>query len=166
MEGASLAVTDTGPLIALHAVDLLSVLCSRFAEVFVPLTVWGELSALPGAPEPAAVGRLPCVRIVPDLESLPPAVAGLDSGEQQALAIALAHPGAVVLVDDGDARRVARAERLPLIGTIGLIAAAKDAGPCSSAREKYALLLTTRFRIDVGIVNDVFRDLGEAELPR
>lgn len=49
MEGASLAVTDTGPLIALHAVSLLNVLCARFSEVFVPLTVWNELTALPGS---------------------------------------------------------------------------------------------------------------------
>ena len=46
MEGAPLAVTDTGPLIALHAVSLLNVLCARFTEVLVPLTVWTELSAL------------------------------------------------------------------------------------------------------------------------
>ena len=140
-------------------------LCARFTEVLVPLTVWTERPALPGTTEPAAVRRLPCVRIVPDVESLPPAVDDLDPGEQQALAIALGLPGAFVLVDDGDARRVARAERLPLIGTIGLIAVAKAAGLCPSAREKYELLLTTRFRIDVQIVNDVLRDLGEPELP-
>ena len=44
-------------------------------------------------------------------------------------------------------------------------AVAKAAGLCPSAREKYELLLTTRFRIDVQIVNDVLRDLGEPELP-
>jgi hypothetical protein len=86
---------------------------------------------------------------VPDVESLPPAVDGLDPGEQQALAIALGLPGAFVLVDDGVARRVARAERVPLIGTLGLIAVAKAAGLCPSAREKYELLLTKRFRLDV-----------------
>lgn len=164
MEGAPLAVTDSGPLIALHAVALLDVLCARFSEVLIPLTVWLELTALPGAPEPAAVRRLPCVRIVPDVEVLPPPVVGLDPGEQQALAIALASPGMFVLVDDGAARRVARTERLNHIGTIGLVAVAKAAGLCSSAREKYASLLDGRFRIDLSVVNDVLRELGEPEL--
>jgi predicted nucleic acid-binding protein len=165
VEGAPLAVTDTGPLIALHAVALLDVLCARFAEVLIPLTVWSELTALPEAPEPAAVQRLLCVRIVPDVAALPLPVQGLDPGEQQALAIALASPDTFfVLVDDGAARRVARATRLRHIGTIGLIAVAKTAGICSSARDKYASLLRGRFRIDLAVVNDVLRELGEPEL--
>jgi hypothetical protein len=48
VEGAPLAVTDTGPLIALHAVGLLNVLCGRFTEVLVPLTVVDESTGRAG----------------------------------------------------------------------------------------------------------------------
>lgn len=166
MESAALAVADTTPLIALHAVGLLEVLHVRFGEVLVPLTVWGELNALPGSPEPDAVGRLPTVRLAPDLASLPLSLSHLDPGEQQVLAMAMANPQWVALLDDGDGRRAARAAGLKYMGTIGLIAAAKDAGLCESARERYLRLLTTGFRIDRRIVNDLLRDLGEPELPR
>ncbi len=165
MESAPIAVSDTGPLIALHVVGLLGVLCARFREVLLPLAVWSELTALPGAAEPRAVSALRCVRLVPDAERIPSSLGRLDPGEQQALTIALGSPEAFVLIDDGAARRAARAEGLRHIGTIGLIAAAKEAGLCSSARERYELLLTTRFRIDLRVVNEVLRDLGEAELP-
>jgi hypothetical protein len=165
VEDAPLAVADTTPLIALHAVSLLEVLAARFREVWIPLTVWAELTALPGAVEPAAVRELPCVRFVPDVTSLPPAVLRLDPGEQQALAIAMTMRNAFVLLDDGAARAVARAAGLKHIGTIGLIAAAKQAGVCASARDKFELLRRSRFRIDVRVVNDVLRDLGEEPLP-
>lgn len=165
MEGASIAVADTGPLIALHAVGLLGILCARFREVLVPLTVWSELTALPGAQEPQAVSALPCVRLVPDLDVTPASLVRLDPGERQALAIALATPATVVLIDDGAARRAARTEGLRHVGTVGLVAAAKEVGLCSSARDQYALLIKSRFRVDLRIVNDVLRDLGEEELP-
>lgn len=164
MESAAVAVSDTGPLIALHSVGLLGVLRARFREVLLPLTVWSELSALPGAAEPPAVMALGCVRLVPDV-TVPASLARLDPGEQQALAIAIASTESFVLIDDGAARRAARALRLRHVGTIGLIAAAKEAGLCVNARDPYAALLATRFRVDLRIVNDVLRDLGEAELP-
>ena len=78
MEGAPVAVTDTGPLIALHSVGLLDLLCTGFSEVLVPVSVWLELTALPGALEPPAARALPCLRLVPDFESLPSAMAHLD----------------------------------------------------------------------------------------
>jgi uncharacterized protein len=164
VESVAVAVSDTGPLIALHAVGLLGVLAVRFREVLIPLTVWSELNALPGAPEPRAVASLPRVRLVPDVE-VPPSLVNLDPGEQQALAIGLTSAGSWVLLDDGAARRVARDLQLNHIGTVGLIAAARGAGLCQSARERYEMLLKTRFRIDLGVVNDVLRELGEDELP-
>jgi hypothetical protein len=42
---------------------------------------------------------------------------------------------------------------------------AKEAGLCASARERYEALVATRFPIDLRVVNDVLRELGQAELP-
>ncbi len=164
MEVASLAIADTGPVIALHAIDLLAVLCARFREVRVPLAVWSELTAYPGAPEPRALATLPCVRLVPDVEDVPSDIARLDPGERQAIALALATGGTVVLLDDGAARRVARSRGLAHVGTVGLVALARATGLCASAREPFERLLAGDFRIDRAIVNAVLRDLGEEPL--
>ncbi len=165
MEDAALAIADTGPVIALHAVGLLAVLCARFREVRVPLSVWSELTALPGAPEPRALAALPCVRIVPDVDDVPADVARLGAGERQALALAIAVRGTVVLIDDGAARRVARSRGLPHVGTVGLIALAKAVGLCASARAPFQHLLDGDFRVDRAIIDAVLRDLGEEPLP-
>jgi hypothetical protein len=164
VEDASLAIADTGPVIALFAIDLLSVLCARFREVRVPLSVWNELNALPGAPEPRALGALPCVRLVPDVDDVPADVERLGAGERQAIALAIAMQGTVVLIDDGAARRVARSRGLPHVGTVGLVALAKATGVCASARAPFERLLASDFRIDRAIVNAVLADLGEDPL--
>ncbi len=51
----------------------------------------------------------------------------------------------------------------------GLVGAQRVAGRARAslrrAGERYELLLRTRFRIDLAVVNDVLRELGEDELP-
>lgn len=46
---------------------------------------------------------------------------GRNVGETGVIAWALAHPGAQVVLDDGDARRVARRYQLDVIGSVGLL---------------------------------------------
>jgi len=61
-----------------------------------------------------------------------PAIAPLqllvDRGEAGAIALAQAHPGAILLLDDAKARRVAESLGLPRIGTLGVLRKAKHAG--------------------------------------
>lgn len=165
MEDAAppVAITDTSPLIALSQARTLEVLCLAFRELRVPLSVWIELTALPDAQEPVAVAALPCVRLVPDV-SVPPFLHRLDVGERQVLAIGQRTAGCMLLLDDSAGRRAARQAGLAHVGTVGLVALAKKYGVCSSARDRFELLLQAGFRIDLEVVNQVLDELGEPRL--
>jgi predicted nucleic acid-binding protein len=53
--------------------------------------------------------------------------AHLDPGEAQAFALADAHDGRL-LTDDGDARSFAKEQGVPVVGSVGVLLAALDAG--------------------------------------
>ena len=55
-------------------------------------------------------------------------VSTLGAGEREALALALATPNALLLLDDGRARRFGRLLALRMTGTVGVLARATRAG--------------------------------------
>jgi predicted nucleic acid-binding protein len=57
-----------------------------------------------------------------------PLINDLGPGEAQVLMLALEHDEAIVILDDGLARRVAEMLEIPLTGTLGLLLDAKKAG--------------------------------------
>jgi predicted nucleic acid-binding protein len=67
---------------------------------------------------------------------VPPLIASWDlgDGESAVLSWALAHPGALAIIDDYAARTCARVLGMPLVGTLGLALRAKMAGDVASAR--------------------------------
>lgn len=58
----------------------------------------------------------------------------LGAGEASVLAWALTHPGSVAIVDDLQGRRCALALGIPVIGTLGVVLAAKRSGSVPAAR--------------------------------
>jgi predicted nucleic acid-binding protein len=121
-DSPALVVSDAGPLIHLDELDCLDLLAD-FVAVLVPETVWEEVQrhrprALDGSRcrlERTAEG-LP----EPDLLALFKALS-LDPGERAALTCISAHPGSLLLTDDAAARIAARALRMPVHGTIGIL---------------------------------------------
>lgn len=57
-----------------------------------------------------------------------PLASDLGPGESEVLALALERPGATVILDDGTGRRCARLLGIPLMGTLGVLVAAKRRG--------------------------------------
>ena len=81
--------------------------------------------------------------------SAPPTslVTDLGPGETQVLLLALEMPGAVVVLDDARARRVAELRHIPAIGTLGLLLDAKRAGSISAVKPCLDQLLLRGFRL-------------------
>lgn len=122
-----IVVPDAGPLIYIAGAGQLELLRLLYAEVVVPRIVYEEVTVagagLTGSAEVQAAAWLRVVDHAPD----PTLTGRLDPGEAAAIPLAL-ELDAVLLVDDGEARTVAAERGLAVIGSLGVLLAAKRAG--------------------------------------
>jgi predicted nucleic acid-binding protein len=126
-----IVVPDAGPLIYLGGAGEIDLLRRLYDEVVVPRIVLDEVvvagAGLPGAEEVAACRWIRVEDAAPD----PTLAATLDQGEAAAIPLA-ERLGALLLIDDGDGRAVARGRGLQVVGTLGVLLAAKQKGYLSS----------------------------------
>ena len=119
---------DTSPLLYFYRIDQLILLRLHFDRVLVPEAVVAELTK--GRAQGICVPDLneyPWIeirRIVP--RSVPETVASLGVGEQEVILLALDGYADWVILDDLDARHQAEIRGLQVIGTVGLLASAKE----------------------------------------
>jgi predicted nucleic acid-binding protein len=66
----------------------------------------------------------------------------------------MANPGWTAILDDGEARKCARAFSVPVKGTLAVVLLAKQRGLISSAARVLQQLLDIGFRLDEHIVRD------------
>lgn len=144
------AISNTSPLQYLFQVDLLSLLPAFYPTVIVPGAVVRELAEGRARgvhlPDPAT---LPWARIEhPREASLLRLVTTLGVGEREAIALALEKPEAVLLLDDGLARRHARLLGVNLSGTLGLLIKAKQKRLVKAVAPILDQLQELRFHLD------------------
>lgn len=124
------AVVNASPLIVLGRAGLLELLPSIFSSIVVPRAVVEEIAA--GAVDDPLNALLSGARWLSVVETnallSPLAFARLGRGETEVLEYARTHAGTVAVLDDKAARRAAGMLRLPLTGTLGVLAAAFEAG--------------------------------------
>jgi predicted nucleic acid-binding protein len=144
------AITNATPLIALAVLEQLDLLPQIFDEIIAPTAVYEEVvihgQARPGA---AAIAHADWLRIASPnaIPTIEPLLLGLDEGEMQVLLLAREIRPDWVLIDERQARRVARAMGLPVKGTLGILLAAALAGLLS----KEEALNAPRRLMDKGI---------------
>lgn len=142
-------VCNTSPLQYLHQLEVLHILPALVRRVIVPPAVVDELDA----------GRAQGLDL-PDLRALDwvairtpagapvlPLVTDLGPGETQVIALALESRDAVVVLDDGVARRIAEALEIRLTGTLGLLLDAKRARLIPAVTPLLDRLESLRFRL-------------------
>ena len=142
-------ICDTSPIQYLHQLGLLHLLPALAGRVLIPPAVLYEIE------EGKACGiDLPDVRALewgtirsPTGGSTLPLDHNLGPGETEVLLLAGEIDNAVVVLDDGLARKVADQRRIPVIGTLGLLINAKRAGLVSSVKEQIDRLQAKRFRV-------------------
>jgi len=122
-------VADAGPLIGLARIGRLDLLRSLFTSSILPPAVYTECVSASGKPGAAAIARAVEDRWLavrapskPTPRDLP---TGIGPGEREAIALAL-ELACPVLMDDKLARTAAQASGLSVIGTGGLLLAAKS----------------------------------------
>jgi hypothetical protein len=87
------------------------------------------------------------VRAVRD-RTLLPLVTHLGEGEKEVLALGLEQPNCLLLLDDWDARRHARALGLEISGTLGVLLLAKERGLLETVRQLLDRLQELGFRLN------------------
>jgi uncharacterized protein len=123
---AKVAVADAAPLIAFARIDQLKLLPQLLGEVIVPETVAGEclVPGQPGAEVIASAFASGLLTRHADVAGGQLAFPQLDDGEAAAIRLAQ-HIGAALLLDERLGRAVARRLGLTVIGSLGVLIAAK-----------------------------------------
>lgn len=158
-------VVNASPLISLARIGCADWFLELADEVVVPAAVKTEIEAGPAdaAQRYLAAGRLPVVTA--------PAPGGalrswdLGAGETSVLAIVEADPERCAVLDDLAARRCAQTLGLSVIGTLGIVVLARQAGLTTSAAEVLAELRSGGFRLDDAVLRRVLREAVDEDWP-
>jgi uncharacterized protein len=156
-------VVDASPLIFLASAGLLDLLRRPDWEVTVPSAVRSEIlrrgaedvtvKALAGATWVGAAELVDVPRVILDRD--------LGPGESETLAHGVARPGALLVMDDLGARRLAAQLGLTVVGTLGVVLAAKATGRIPSARAVLDQLRGNGMYLADRVLDRALREVGE-----
>ncbi|MEM7659847.1 MAG: DUF3368 domain-containing protein [Bacteroidota bacterium] len=150
-------VSDASVLIGLEQIGSLSLLKELYGRIDITSIVQQEV----GSPLPdwvhlndayqEAVFRLLCP--------------SLDEGEASAIALALAHPGALLIIDERKGRKQAKSMGIRITGLVGIIIRAKQKGLIHNGKEKLDQLMEKGFRLSDGVYALALEQMGESIHP-
>jgi predicted nucleic acid-binding protein len=161
-----IVVADAGPLIHLAAIGRLE-LVAAVGDVLIPPGVYQEVVVigvgLPGARE---VSEATWISVVtPTRLDLVNALlaGGLHRGESEAMALALERQADVLLIDERQGRLTAEAMGIRVIGTIGLVIAARQRGALTAVAPILSELRRSGLWLSDELVRQVLATVGESE---
>lgn len=130
------AVADSSPLILLGKVQRLDLLHTLYGDIILPPAVVDEVLAKPEVigPDLRAFVMAARVRPVQNVALARTLRLDLGAGEAEAIAVAAEVGDAILIMDDADARRVARGLGLRVTGVLGVLVEAKSRGVLSGVR--------------------------------
>ena len=156
-------VSNTSPLINLVGVGQLDLLRQLYTEVWVPDLVINEYRAklAVGDPDLGAVSWLAIKPVSPD--PVLQAYRALGDGEAAAITLAQSHQARLLLLDDKYARQIARRLGLTVVGTLGVLLAAKQSGYLAAIKPLLDMMIAQGRRMSPSLQMDLLRLAGETE---
>jgi len=156
-------VSNTTPLIHLAKIGKLNLLYEFFGQVNIPKAVYAECidekyeeSVDIKNSDWLLVNSVSNKNLVTALQS------DIDKGESEAIALALEINADLILLDDADARRIARLYDLQITGTIGILLRAKYEGKISSFHKAINQLQDSGFWINKNLKKQLLVEAGES----
>jgi predicted nucleic acid-binding protein len=128
-----IVVSNATPLISLSLINQLGLLKALYGQVNIPPAVYEEVVAKgkgrPGAKEVAQADWI-VVNEVPEAArgTVQPQPTALHAGEIEAMELALWLQAELVILDEKLARKIAKAQGLNIVGTVGILKHARDEG--------------------------------------
>ncbi len=147
------AVADSSVLIAYQEIDHRELLQVVFQELVVPAAVAREVTP--------SLGKLPDWVTIVRPSRIHESVEGLDSGEQEAISLAIEMSAKLLLLDDLPARRRAEELRLPVIGSVGILLVAKEHGYIELVRPYMDSMKAMSLYLGDRVYDGILRAAGE-----
>jgi hypothetical protein len=160
-----IVVADAGPLIHLGAIGQLELIRRLSAEVLVPRAVFDEVvvvgAGLPGAAEVQAATWISVV--TPARVEVVAALlaSGLHRGEAEAIAVAVERGADRLLIDERQGRLTAEAMGVAVVGSIGILIAAKVRGDVDTLAPLLLALRTSGLWVSDALIVRVLASVGE-----
>ncbi len=134
-----IVVADSSVLVGLSSIGKLYLLKVLFGEeILIPPAVWSEVvehgGGRPGAKQIESSEWI-VVKTVNASDLLQLLKVDLDIGEAEAIALAKKIKADLILLDERDARKIAKSLSLKILGTIGILIKAKQIGEIESLQD-------------------------------
>ena len=146
-----IVVSNTTPILSLHKIGRIGLLQELLGQVIVPTAVYNEIAVL-GRDKPGYnmldSAKYIQVKDVQNALSVSLLRSQLDCGEAEAIILAKELGAELLILDEKKARKVAQANSQRVIGTIGILQAAKDKGIIPNMRTSLDNLLANGIWID------------------
>lgn len=157
-------VSNTSPVLNLAIIDRLYLIQEQFGEVYIPQAVIQELRVnenLPGCQRLREAMDAGWLRVeeVSDSTTIQVLQRDLDRGEAEAIALALEFKAKWVLLDEREARKVAKNLGLRVTGVLGIMLRASRQGRFPSLRSEIEML---RDKAGFHIADQLLYELLEA----
>jgi len=165
----STIISDASVLICLGAAQQLHLLREFYQEIIVPDAVWREVTGAAvsraGAKESLQARQQGWLKV--QTPGNRPLVASLQtmlgSGEAEAIALAAELHASLLLIDESDGRKQARALGLVVTGTLGVLLLGKQRGKVSALKPVLdALIQQHSFRLARSLYEQILQQAGEA----
>lgn len=157
-------VADTGPLLALARLDGLKWLPELFGSVLIPQSVLDEALYHPDKPDARQITNALAsderFRICADVGDPRLEQEPLDRGERSAISLALQGLHRVLL-DDREARIVARGLNLPVVGTLGVLILARHRGKIDAVAPLIRKLTDSGYYLGPALIEATLRAVSE-----
>lgn len=155
-------VSDATPIIAFSKINRLTLLQEIVRKIIIPEEVSRELFAY-GKPDVEKLKRCTWITIEKvksrnDIDLLLPT---LDRGEAEVIILAKELKADLVVIDELTARKVAMMMELPLIGTIGLLIAARKKGLITKVKPVWDEMRACGIRYGEPCYQKVLTEIGE-----
>ncbi len=144
-------VSDSSPLIALYQINRFSLLEEFYEQIIIPQAVWNELIDTRAENKEFFTqlrqkGFLQ-IQKVPFSPTLILLKREIDEGEAEAIQLALTLKADILLVDEKEARALARTHNLTMTGVLGILMRATREKKITSLKEEIQKLEQVGFRI-------------------
>ncbi len=150
---------NTSPMQYLYQIGRLEFLPALFREVRVGGTVAAELAA--GVRKGVALPNIGELSWVTVRHKADYGFPGLGKGEAETIALGLSEENALLVMDDADGRKAAKAAGLQVIGTLGVLLRAKDRGLINAVAPSMAQLEGAGLWVGAGVRDAVLTKAGE-----
>ena len=157
------AVVNSSPLIFLAKINRLDLLNKLFDEVIIPKAVYEEAVLNGKRDKTEIIKNLNWIKVeeVKNRRLINFLMNFIDYGESEVIAYAVENNIDLVVLDDKDARKIAREFDLKVIGTLGILIISKKKGYINELKPIIEKLVDNNFRISEKLLRRILEEVNE-----